>query len=222
MRVVAGSAKGRHLKSPKSSGTRPVMDRVKTALFDILAPRIVETRFLDLFGGSGGIGIEALSRGAASATFTELNPQMVKLIKENLAITGLEAHAEVLRADAFRFLESAARSIATGGRRYDIVYVAPPQYQGMAARAVAQLDAAPLTEPGGMVIAQIHPRERATLDQLALRTLHLVDERRYGSTLLLFYEHGGSERDEQDDESHGKDEQNEATDVSRDVSQSDE
>jgi 16S rRNA (guanine(966)-N(2))-methyltransferase RsmD len=185
MRVVAGSAKGRRLKSPKSPGTRPVMDRVKTALFDILAPRIAETRFLDLFGGTGGIGIEALSRGAASATFTELSPEMVRLIKENLQITELAERAEVLRADAFRFLESAAAT----GRRYDIVYVAPPQYQGMAARAVAQLDAAPLTEPGGLVIAQIHPRERDTLDRLALRRLGLVDERRYGSTLLLFFEH---------------------------------
>jgi 16S rRNA (guanine966-N2)-methyltransferase len=204
MRVVAGSAKGRRLKSPKSSSTRPVMDRVKTALFDILAPRIVDTRFLDLFGGAGGVGIEALSRGAAFATFIELSPEMVKLIKENLALTRLSDHAEVVRADAFRFLESAAAS----GRRYDsvydIVYVAPPQYQGMAARAVTQLDALPLTEPGGLVIAQIHPRERDTLDRLALRRLRLVDERRYGSTLLLFYEHGQADRQRQ----------NEAQDVS--------
>ncbi len=192
MRVVAGSAKGRHLKSPKSEGTRPVMDRVKTALFDILAPRIVGTRFLDLFGGSGGIGIEALSRGARSATFIELNPAMVKLIRENLAITGLAENAEVLRADAFRFLENAAST----GRRYDIVYVAPPQYQGMAARAVAHLDRAPLTEEGGLVIAQIHPRERDTLDALPLRTLHPMDERRYGSTLLIFYQSGVDEGDE--------------------------
>lgn len=191
MRVVAGSAKGRHLKSPKSEGTRPVMDRVKTALFDILAPRIVGTRFLDLFGGTGGIGIEALSRGAKSATFVELNPAMVRLIRENLAITGLGEHAEVLRADAFRFLENAANS----GRAYDIVYVAPPQYQGMAARAVEQLDRGPLTQDGGLVIAQIHPRERATLDTLPLRTLHPIDERRYGSTLLLFYQHGLDEGD---------------------------
>ncbi len=190
MRVVAGSAKGRRLKSPKSSETRPVMDRVKTALFDILSPRIVQTRFLDLFGGTGGVGIEALSRGAAAATFIELSPEMVRLIKENLAITGLAAHAEALRADAFRFLQSAAAS----GRRYDIIYVAPPQYQGMAARAVAQLDAIPLTDLGGLVIAQIHPRERDTLDRLALRRLRLFDERRYGSTLLMFYEHNQDDR----------------------------
>lgn len=185
MRVVAGSAKGRQLKGPKGPGTRPIMDRVKTALFDILAPRIRDTRFLDLFAGTGSIGIEALSRGASAATFVELGPEALKLVRENLVITRLAAHAEVLRADAFAFLESAHAA----GRRYDIVYVAPPQYQGMAARAVARLDTAPLTEPGDLVIVQIHPRERGDLDALPLRRLQVYDERRYGSTLLIFYEH---------------------------------
>ena len=185
MRVVAGLAKGRQLKGPKGPGTRPVMDRVKTALFDILAPHVRDTRFLDLFAGTGGIGIEALSRGAASATFVELDPQAIKLVHENLAITRLAAHAEVLRADAFAFLTNAYAS----ARRYDIIYVAPPQYQHMAARALAQLDTAPLTDPGGLVIAQIHPRERGELDALVPRRLQPYDERRYGSTLLVFYEH---------------------------------
>lgn len=187
MRVVSGSAKGRQLKSPKTAGTRPVMDRVKTALFDILAPRIAGVRFLDLFAGTGGIGIEALSRGASAATFIELSPEIVKLVRENLAITGLTAQAEVLRADAFKFLQSAAAS----GQRYDIVYVAPPQWEGLAAQAVARLDAHPLTKPGGLVIAQIHPRERSDFEELpALSLLRLTDERRYGSTLLMFFEHG--------------------------------
>lgn len=185
MRVVAGTAKGRQLKGPKTPGTRPVMDRVKTALFDILAPEIRDTRFLDLFAGTGSIGIEALSRGAAAATFVELSPEMVKLVRDNLAITRLESKAETIRADAFKYLETAHAA----GRKYDIVYVAPPQYQGMAARAVARLDEAPLTEPGGEVIAQIHPRERVDLDALSLRRLRVVDERRYGSTALVFYEH---------------------------------
>jgi 16S rRNA (guanine966-N2)-methyltransferase len=185
MRVVSGSAKGRKLKSPKTSGTRPVMDRVKTALFDILSGDVEGTRFLDLFAGTGGVGIEALSRGAASATFVELSAEIAKLVRENLTITGLGAHAEVLRADAFQFLESAH----TTGRHYDIVYVAPPQYAGLASRALAQLDRAPLTEPGGLVIVQVHPRERAEMDALTLNTLERTDERRYGSTLLLFYDH---------------------------------
>src|SRR5215475_6448711 len=84
MRVVAGSAKGRRLVGPKTPGTRPVMDRVKTALFDILASDIADTRFLDLFAGTGSIGIEALSRGAAFATFIERSPEALRCVQQNL------------------------------------------------------------------------------------------------------------------------------------------
>jgi 16S rRNA (guanine(966)-N(2))-methyltransferase RsmD len=196
MRVIAGIAKGRQLKSPKSPNVRPIMDRVKTALFDILAPEIEGARFLDLFAGAGGVGIEALSRGAEAATFVELDTETWKLIGENLRITGLGERAETVHTDAFRFVERAHAS----DRRYDIVYVAPPQYQGMAGRALAQLDAQPLTEPGGLVIVQIDPRERKDVDSLELQTLAPIDERRYGGTLLIFYEHSDRDADSEDHE----------------------
>lgn len=185
MRVVAGEARGRPLKGPKSDATRPIIDRVKTALFDILSWRVEDTRFLDLFAGVGSVGIEAISRGAARATFIELDQGTYKILGENLASTHLADRAETLRMDAFAFLNAASAQ----GRRFDMIYVAPPQYQGLAARALAQLDTAPLTEPGGTVIVQIHPRERADLDALALTTLVRSDERRYGNTLLVFYQH---------------------------------
>ncbi|HEY7342414.1 MAG TPA: 16S rRNA (guanine(966)-N(2))-methyltransferase RsmD [Ktedonobacterales bacterium] len=185
MRVISGSARGRKLKSPKSSETRPIMDRVKTALFDILAPEILGTRVLDLFAGTGAVGIEALSRGAESATFIERSPEAWRLVRENLAITNLSDRAEVLRTDAFAYLQQASAS----GWRFDLVYIAPPQYVNMAAQALMQLDASPLTEPDGLVIVQIHPQERAELDALTLNRLRRYDERRYGSTLLLFYTH---------------------------------
>lgn len=189
MRVIAGSARGRRLKGPDTLDTRPILDRVKTALFDILAPDIVDSRFLDLFAGTGQIGIEALSRGATSATFVELSGEIVRLIRENLAITRLEANAEVIRADAFAFLRDAhARR-----RQFDIVYVAPPQYQRMAARALERLDRAPLSAPGGLVIVQIHPRERPDIAAVALTRLRLYDERTYGSTLLMFFERPADE-----------------------------
>jgi 16S rRNA (guanine966-N2)-methyltransferase len=190
MRVISGSARGRKLKSPKSSETRPIMDRVKTALFDILAPEIMGMRVLDLFAGTGAVGIEALSRGAESATFIERSPEAWRLVRENLALTNLSDRAEVLRVDAFTYLQQAAAT----GQRVDLVYIAPPQYVNMAAQALMQLDAAPLTEPDGLVIVQIHPQERAELDTLTLKRLRRYDERRYGSTLLLFYTH--------DEESH--------------------
>lgn len=187
MRVVAGSARGRKLKTPPpESGTRPILDRVKTALFDTLAGDVVDATFLDLFAGTGAIGIEALSRGAKAATFIELDPEIVALVRENLALTRLAERATVTRSDAFTWLAYTARRNVT----FDIVYVAPPQYQGMAARALTQLDTTPVTLPGALVIVQIDPKERAELAALPLRNLDLYDERRYGHTLLLYYQHG--------------------------------
>ena len=208
MRVISGSARGRKLKSPKTSETRPIMDRVKTALFDILAPEILGMRVLDLFAGVGSVGIEALSRGAAAATFVERSPEAFRLVRENLAITGLSDRAEVLRTDAFAYLQQAAAS----GRRFDLVYVAPPQYEGLARQALAQLDSAPLTDPDGLVIVQIHPQERGELDNLPLTRLRRYDERKYGSTLLLFFT---DDRDETDDEEDKESEEFDATDTTR-------
>jgi 16S rRNA (guanine966-N2)-methyltransferase len=185
VRIVGGDAKGRRLKHPKTAGTRPVIDRVKTALFDILSTRVIDARFLDLFAGTGAVGLEALSRGAAHATFIELSQSVVAVLRENLRATGLAERAEVIRGDAFRFLDQAAAQ----GKRYDMVYIAPPQYQHLAARALAQVEQVPLTEAGALAIVQIFPKERVDFDHLPLRTFRLVDERKYGSTLLLFYEH---------------------------------
>lgn len=190
MRVVTGEAKGRKLKAPKTMGTRPIIDRVKTALFDILSTRVEETRFLDLFAGTGSVGIEALSRGAAQATFIEMNYSVLKLVRENLKITGLGDRAETIHADAFKFLQANAAPASDQARQreYDIIYVAPPQYHEMAARALALLDTSPVLAGDGLVIVQIHPKERTGVAAVPLARLNLTDERKYGSTLLMFYE----------------------------------
>ena len=187
MRVVTGEAKGRKLKTLKTmTGTRPIMDRVKTALFDILSSEIVGTRFLDLFAGTGSVGIEALSRGAAHATFIEMDAKILKLVRENLQITKLADRADTVQADAFKFLENQA-SLTAQKRSYDIIYVAPPQYHEMAARALTLLDVSSLVPENGLVIIQIHPKERANVATVPCTRLLLTDERRYGSTLLMFY-----------------------------------
>ena len=192
MRVVTGEAKGRKLKAPKTAGTRPIIDRVKTALFDILSTRVDDARFLDLFAGTGSVGIEALSRGAASATFIEMNYSVLKVVRENLKITGLGDRAETLHVDAFKFLQSYTSnnrsSAGSQEREYEIIYVAPPQYQEMAARALQLLDTARLVPDTGLVIVQIHPKERPVVAAVPLTRLILTGERKYGSTLLMFYE----------------------------------
>ena len=191
MRVVTGEAKGRKLKGPKILGTRPIIDRVKQALFNILSYHVEDAHFLDLFAGTGSVGIEALSRGAASATFIELNAKMLNLVRENLRITGLADRAETLHTDAFKFLQAhvaeAGPAMGEREREYDIIYVAPPQYQEMAARALSMLDSSPLVARTGVVIIQIHPKERPGVAAVPLQHLLLTDERRYGSTLLMFF-----------------------------------
>ena len=186
LRVVTGEAKGRKLKTLKTmTGTRPIMDRVKTALFDILSREIRGSRFLDLFAGTGGVGIEALSRGAAHATFIEMDRKILQLVRDNLQITKLADRADTLQADAFKFLEQANRS--SGRTPYDIIYVAPPQYHEMAARALSLLDSSPLVSDNGLVIVQIDPKEREGVAAVPCTRLVLTSERRYGNTLLMFY-----------------------------------
>ncbi len=188
MRVVTGEAKGRKLKAPKTMGTRPIIDRVKTALFDILSDEVEDVHFLDLFGGTGSVGIEALSRGATHATFIEMDAKVLQILRENLQTTGLADRAETLRGDAFKFLQTQATpTVGRTQRTYDIMYVAPPQYQEMAVRVMGILDTSPLVPPHGLVIVQIHPKERAGIAAIPYTRLELTDERRYGSTLLMFY-----------------------------------
>ncbi len=180
LRVISGTAKGRKLRDVPGDTTRPVTDMVKQALFNILAGDVQDSTWWDLFAGTGAIGIEALSRGAAFVRFTELIRQAVETIQWNLEHTGFEEQAEVRRGDAFAMLS------APPDRQFDYIYIAPPQYKEMWSKALLTLDA----NPGWLnedvwVIAQIHPKEYR---KLALKNLDEFNERKYGNTLLLFYE----------------------------------
>lgn len=180
MRVISGSARGRTLKSP-GEATRPITDRVKTSLFNILGTRVIDANVLDLFAGAGSVGIEALSRGARSATFVEMDREALQAIRDNLALTKLTRGANVVRQDVFKFIAQSARSV-----EYDIIYVAPPQYKGLWAKTLAALDEHDLLVERGTIVAQIHPKE---FDDVDLTRYEIVDRRKYGSTLLCFYRH---------------------------------
>ena len=134
MRVIAGSRRSLPLKSVPGSDTRPTTDRIKETLFNILMPEIPGSRFLDLFAGSGGIGIEALSRGAEFACFADRDQKAVKVIKENLAFTKFTDVSSVVMNDAARLLSKQNR-----GEPYDVIFMDPPYGQGLEQEAVSRL-----------------------------------------------------------------------------------
>ena len=191
MRVISGTAKGHRLLSVPGDSTRPITDRVKTALFDTIQFSIAGCRFLDLFGGSGGVGIEALSRGAKEAVFVEIDRRALRTIGENLRRSGLASGARVVRGDAFAYLRR------SGLEPFDIIYVAPPQYKGLWIDALKSIDTMPhLLFDDGQVIVQIHPKE---FEAISLNHLQLVDERRYGSTLLAYWQRFTAETNGQEE-----------------------
>jgi 16S rRNA (guanine(966)-N(2))-methyltransferase RsmD len=189
MRVVGGSERGKKLLVVPGRGTRPILDRVKTSLFDILRPQLAGMDMLDLFAGSGSVGIEALSQGASSCTFIDLGPEAVATITKNLASTDLAGRSEVLRTDAFDYLRRTRK-------QFDLIFVAPPQYKDLWAPAIHQIDERPELLRGssaeigedrsaGRIVAQIHPKE---YQSLSLDAFHETRQKRYGNTLLVFFE----------------------------------
>lgn len=178
MRVVSGTARGTNLQAVPGDTTRPILDRVKTALFDIIRLEIQEVRMLDLFAGSGSVGIDALSQGAAHCTFLDLAPAAISTIEKNLATTKLKFKATVRKVDAFAFLK---RSPET----FDFIFVAPPQYKQIWSQAMQCLAERPeLLKDNGLIIAQIDPKEYEKLELTCF-----TEERRktYGNTELVFY-----------------------------------
>jgi len=180
LRVISGSARGRKLKSVPGDTTRPVMDRVKEALFNILAADVLDSNWWDLFAGTGAIGIEALSRGAAFVKFSDLNRAPIETIKENVDHCQFSEKAEIKRGDAFTLLSG------TADKKFEYIYIAPPQYKKMWLEALKLIDdnMGWLTEDG-TVIVQIDPRE---YEEFEFNNLVEGEQRKYGNTLLVFYD----------------------------------
>ena len=175
MRVVAGRWGGRRLQAPPGDATRPTSDRVREALFSMLGAHVHDARVLDLFAGSGALGIEALSRGAAAATFVDSAPAAARALRANLEALGAEA--EIRRQDAVRFLGAASAA----AREYDLVFLDPPyRLAGRLGGLLSETLPAVLA-PGAVVVAESD--RRAPLDIL----LPLTDERRYGDTLIRIH-----------------------------------
>ena len=185
MRVIAGSARGRRLQAPAGRGTRPTSDRVREAMFSSLADDVPGALVLDLFAGTGALGIEALSRGADAATFVEREPSVLATLKANLASTGLGDRAEVVRSEAATFVARAE------GRRFDVVLCDPPYDEPLATvlNLLRGLDAAGALAASCVVAIERQKRDPglATIGDVALPGLLAVHRQRsYGDTVVVY------------------------------------
>lgn len=181
MRVITGVAKGRKLKAPKGMDTRPTTDRTKEALFNIIGERVIDAVVLDLFAGTGAIGIEAISRGAARVFFVENNRQAVSIIKDNLSVTGFFGNAEVLPMDAMKALDK----LTDMGTIFDLVYIDPPYLKDLEKKCLQVISEYNLVSNEGIVIT-----ESSKLDSMPdnIGKFEMFRQEKYGDTILTFYQ----------------------------------
>lgn len=181
MRVVAGDLRGRRLRAPRSEA-RPTQDRVREALFNILGARMLHARFLDLFAGSGAVGIEAISRGAARVSWVESDRQALAVLRQNVRTLGIEARGQVVPADVGGCLKNPEKTLAAA--EFDIIFADPPYTQPeWESRLSVGLLAARLLTPDGVWIMESKQKTPEAIDP----AWRCIDERRYGQTRLRFY-----------------------------------
>lgn len=180
MRIIGGEARGRPVRLPQGCRIRPTADRVKKSLFDILHP-VAGKSFLDLFAGSGNVGLESLSRGALSAVFVERDFRLVEAIRKNLDQLAFSARAEVIAADA----ERGIGRLFQRKSRFDLIFADPPYDEGWAAETVKWLDRENILAENGILVLQ-HSTREAPEGLPVVGSWAVEDQRRYGDTVLSF------------------------------------
>ncbi len=178
MRVIGGAVKGRRLASFKGRSIRPTSDKVREAVFNILPREFAFKRVLDLFAGTGAMGIEALSRGAREATFVDNDRNAIEVIKGNLDACGFESR--VLKADALNSI----RFFSKRGERFDLIFIDPPYDTALVEESLKSIDKEGVLEAGGFLVAET---SRRTPISLTPANLERIDDRKYGDTLVYFF-----------------------------------
>ena len=184
MRVIAGSAKRLQLKTIEGMDTRPTTDRIKETLFNMITPSLYDCRFLDLCAGSGGIGIEALSRGAKEAVFVEKNPKAVSCIKENLKYTKLDSNAQVVATDV---LSALARLRGTSA--FGIIFMDPPYNHNLEKQVLASLNDSNLVDEDTLLI--VEASKETTFDDVEALGYSIIKEKLYKTNKHVFLEKTG-------------------------------
>ncbi|MBP8645829.1 MAG: 16S rRNA (guanine(966)-N(2))-methyltransferase RsmD [Syntrophobacteraceae bacterium] len=178
MRIVAGAFRGRRLLTPRGLHIRPTSDRVREAMFSILAPYLPEARVLDLYAGTGALGLEALSRGAVRSVFVDDHPEALRLIRANVKLCGVEDRAEILSGPVDRVI----RRLACRGEGFHLIFLDPPYGKGLLEKSIPEL--VPLAFPQALAVAEHGAGE--VLPE-CLGDWVRVEERRYGDTMISFY-----------------------------------
>ncbi|HEX3015129.1 MAG TPA: 16S rRNA (guanine(966)-N(2))-methyltransferase RsmD [Desulfobacteria bacterium] len=186
MRIITGSARGRKLKTLPGLNTRPTADKIKGAIFNVLGAKILGSKILDLFAGSGALALEALSRGADSAVLVENSPQACRVIAENIVLTAFNDKTRLLKRNAF----SALRDLV--GERFDIIFVDPPYRRGLALASLEILADKNYLTPDAVIIAETSREEEIPVE---IGIINLHKRVVYGDTTIWYYqpaETGGS------------------------------
>lgn len=180
MRIIAGTAKGIRLKTPKGMKTRPTSDRVKESVFGILAMKPVDAKVLDLFAGTGNLGLEAISRGAASAVLVDKNAQSIKIMLENVILTDLAGLAVICRDDVMQAL----RRFDCEGESFDLIFCDPPYNLGLVQKVLQAIDAGDVLRDGGVMVLE-HSRHEKLPD--GLKRIVAYRSEIYGETVVSFF-----------------------------------
>jgi 16S rRNA (guanine(966)-N(2))-methyltransferase RsmD len=183
VKIIAGQLKGQQLVTPRGHRTRPTADQVRIALMDTLMPRLAGARFLDLFAGAGGVGLEALSRGAARAVFVEQDAGAVTALERNVAALRVRRETRVVRADVGRALNR----LAEDGERFELIFLDPPYDAGLVEKTLFRLGEGALTTADSIVVAQ-HFTKRSPPETVG--TLAAYRTRRFGETTWTFFRPG--------------------------------
>lgn len=177
MRIISGRARSRKLKSIQGTGTRPTLDRVKEAIFNILAPVLPDSKCLDLFAGFGGLGLEAISRGAAAVIFLENNYRNVKVIRENIELCDFREEAQVKNMDVFKYLNDC-------NKNFDLIFMDPPYGKGLVNKTISLISDGEFLSNKGLLIAEHHKNE----DIEKLFKLTIIKEKVYGDTIISIFQ----------------------------------
>ena len=179
MRIITGKARGLKLTTPKNMDVRPTSDRVKESLFNIIGTKIVGTHVLDLFAGTGNLGLEAWSRGAAKIVFIDESQASLQLVRSNIAKAKAEKETTVIKGNAVKVIAD----LAARGERFDFIFCDPPYNKGLPAQIIEQVAKYDIVAPGGYLVVEHSQHE--ILPELPLK-LEIIRSEKYGETLISF------------------------------------